>query len=102
MNVRDFKALHRNTLRGFFTLELDSGLVIKDCSVHVRDDGRKWFAFPAKPQLDKDGKALRDGSGKVLYANIIAIDDRRRSDKLQQLVLEALAPFLEEATEAAR
>lgn len=96
MNVRDFKPMRKNTLLGFFTLALDSGLVIKECSLHEKD-GKRWFSFPGKPQLDKHGNAMRDINGKILYANIIALDDRTRNAKLQGLVLDALAPHLAES-----
>ena len=96
MNVRDFKPIRKNTLLGFFTLALDSGLIIKECSLHEKE-GKRWFSFPGKPQIDKDGKAMRDERGKILYATIIAIEDRARSAKLQQAVLEAVAPHLAES-----
>jgi hypothetical protein len=90
MNIRDFREVRKNTLLGFFTLVLDSGLVIKECSLHVKDD-RRWFSFPGKPQLDKDGVLIRDEGGKAVYANVIIIEDRDRREKLQALVLEALS-----------
>jgi hypothetical protein len=96
MLIRDFKPLRKNTLLGFFTLVLDSGLVIKECSLHEKD-GKRWFSFPGKPQIDKDGKAMRDDRGKVLYANIIVVEERARSAKLQHAVLEAVAPHMAES-----
>jgi hypothetical protein len=96
MLIRDFKPIRKNTLLGFFTLVLDSGLVIKECSLHEKEN-KRWLSFPGKPQLDKDGKAMRDERGKVIYANILIVEDWTRSAKLQELVLEALAPHLVES-----
>jgi len=42
------------SLRGFFTLELPSGLIINDLTLHEKD-GKRWVGLPGKPQIE-DGR----------------------------------------------
>lgn len=86
MELRDFRPLHKNTLLGFFTLALDSGLVIADCTLH-ESHGKRWFGFPGRPVLDAEGNVVRDGA-KVRYAQVVSLPDRARMDLLQAKVLE--------------
>jgi hypothetical protein len=90
----DWRPIERNTLKGFFTLELPSGLVIKECSFHHKD-GREWVGLPGKPQLDRDGTPRRDAAtGKLLYTNVIEIPDRAARDKYQAAALAAVHAML--------
>lgn len=82
MRATDFKALERNTLRGFFTLHLDSGLVIHDCSYHERDD-KQWVGLPSKPQLDREGRHRVDDKGKKLYLPVLDFKDKATREKFQ-------------------
>ena len=50
----EWKPLQRNTLKGFLTIVLPSGLRIKDCSLHEKN-GERWVSFPAKPWTKRDG-----------------------------------------------
>lgn len=85
MELRDFRAARKNTLLGFFTLALDSGLVIRDCALH-ESHGKRWFAFPARAVLDGAGNVVREGN-KVRYAAMIECPDRARLDLLQAKVV---------------
>jgi hypothetical protein len=53
--VRDFKPFERNILRGFFDVELASGLILRGYCLHEKN-GNFWCGLPAKPYEDKDGK----------------------------------------------
>jgi hypothetical protein len=70
MILRTWRLMRRNTLCGFATVELPSGLVIEGIAVHVRGD-RAWASPPARPILDENGHALRDDRGKIRYAEIL-------------------------------
>ena len=91
MRIIDFKKFEKNTLRGFFTLEV-SGMHIKDCTAHTQND-KTWFGFPGAAQLDKDGQPIRK-EGKVQYKNIISVPDRDAADRLQAKVAEMLKEHL--------
>src|SRR5215813_2460591 len=67
MKLIEWRPMPRNSLRGFATIELPSGLTISDISVHVSHD-KAWASLPAKPQINSDGTARRGDDGKVLYA----------------------------------
>jgi hypothetical protein len=51
MALREWYSRQRNTLRGFATVELPSGLIIWDVSVHRRD-GRTSASLAARCQGD--------------------------------------------------
>jgi hypothetical protein len=87
----NFRPLPKATLRGFVALALDpSGLVIKDCTVHRRDDGCEWIDMPGKPQLDQEGRQCRDEAGKALYTNLIDFADKAAGERFQAAAIEAL------------
>jgi hypothetical protein len=67
-------------------------LVLDGCAVHKKSD-RRWVALPAPPQLDRDGQAIRDESGKVKYAPCTWFADRTTSDRFSDSVLAALDRF---------
>jgi hypothetical protein len=73
-------------LRGFASIALPSGLDIDDVTVHVAG-GRAWASLPAKPQLDSDGRALRDERGKVQYATILRWRNRGLADRFSEVVI---------------
>jgi len=50
-----FRALEKNTLKGFADLELTRvGIVIRDCTWHEKN-GHEWVGFPARSYEAKDG-----------------------------------------------
>jgi hypothetical protein len=79
MIARDFRVPEKNTLKGFFSLELTSGLVIHECSLHEKD-GKAWISLPAKPQLDFEGRHRIGNDGKKLYSPVIEF----RNDKIKR------------------
>ena len=52
--ISDWKPHSKNTLRGFFTATLPSGLVFHDLMLHERE-GARWIAFPAREWTDQLG-----------------------------------------------
>jgi hypothetical protein len=43
----------KNTLRGFVDLQLTRvGLILRDCTWHVHEDGKEWVGFPARNYTD--------------------------------------------------
>jgi hypothetical protein len=77
INVDSFTPLVRNTLRGFLTAVIhETVLFFIDMPVH-ESHGRRWCSLPAKPQLNKDGVALRDDRGKIQYLPTVQFVRRR-------------------------
>ena len=80
--VREFKPFERNTLRGFLTTELPSGLVLHGFTLHQKGESR-WLGMPSKevsmgdgtkswvPQVEFSGKEARE---KLQTAALAAVD----------------------------
>jgi hypothetical protein len=81
-------ALPRNSLRGFATVELPSGLAIADIAVHVH--GKAWASLPARPQINSDGTARRGDDGTIVYSAILKWRSRGLQDGFSAAVVEAV------------
>ena len=95
--VRDFKPferniLKRNILRGFFDVELASGLILRGYCLHEKN-GNFWCGPPAKPYEDKDGKQT--------WAAIIDFRDKQTGYRFQQIVIPLAVEAFERAKVAA-
>jgi hypothetical protein len=65
-------------------------MVIYDVAIHAKGDAR-WAQLPAKPQVGKDGIALRDkATGKINYSTVIELDDRATRDAFSAAVVAAV------------
>jgi hypothetical protein len=91
VTCRDFKSLVRNTLRGFATARIaEMRMVIHDVAIHQKGDAR-WAQLPAKPQINKEGVAIRDKTtGKINYATVIEFDDRATRDAFSAAAIAAV------------
>jgi hypothetical protein len=78
--IEEFKPIERNTLRGFARVRMPSGMVLHDVAIHAKD-GPVWAAPASKPQVDRDGGALKDASGKVKCSPIISFTSRDVQDR---------------------
>jgi hypothetical protein len=87
MQVTNFKKYEKETLQGFFELQLDSGLSIRGMTYHTKDE-KRWVAFPSKPYEDEGGETK--------WQNILYIPDDTRWKKFQALALRALDEVLNE------
>jgi len=90
MKVLDFRPVDKNTLKGFFTLELPSGLLIHDMCLHEKNS-KRWVSFPARPYTAKDGTEK--------WARIVDIPDRDRWGQFNRQALDAVAKFQPPAAE---
>ena len=87
--VEDFRALAKNTLRGFARVRLGSGMVLHDVAVHVRDD-KLWVSPAGRPAIGKDGTQMRGADGKPLYNPCVSFTDKATADKFSAAVIAAL------------
>lgn len=85
--LREFRAFKRNSLRGFATVELPSGLIIKDIPVLESGNGR-WAALPSKPQIKDGSPVLKDG--KLQYTPILEWRSRELSDGFSEAVVSLI------------
>lgn len=86
MRLVSFRAVTKNTLRGFATVELPIGLKIAECPVQISNGGKAWAALPSKPQL-KDGQQIVTG-GKAQWTNILSWPDKETQDRWSEKVVQ--------------
>lgn len=81
MHISDWKPFQKNTLRGSFTLTLNSGLVVHKCTVHIKN-GSRWIGLPAEKYTKRDGS--------VGYSNTLEFTDRKIADNFSAQVVRLL------------
>lgn len=86
----EWRAVPRNTLRGFASVRLGRALRINDIPIHHADSGRTWCAMPGKPMLDGTGVHKRGENGKPLYAPVLEWMDRGSADAFSAAVVAAV------------
>jgi DNA-binding cell septation regulator SpoVG len=87
--VREWRPHVKNTLVGFASIELPSGLVIHGICLHQKGDSR-WVSMPAR-QYEK-------GSEKT-WAPLVEFTTKDAREKFQRCVLEAIDIYLAEGGE---
>jgi hypothetical protein len=78
ITIRNARPLVKNTLRGFFDVELPSGLKLNGCTLHQKD-GRCWIGLPSREWTRPDGAKS--------YVPIVEIPDRDARDKFNGAVV---------------
>jgi hypothetical protein len=86
ISVSGWKPHPKNSLRGFFTATLPSGMVLHDVMLHERD-GARWIAFPAREWKDAEGNRQ--------FARFIEFSSRTVANRFRDAVLDALDRHLE-------
>ena len=84
-----WKALQRNSLRGFATVRIGRSLSIKDVGVYS-SKGRQWASLPSKPVMASDGTARRSDDGKIQYVPVLEWIDRDSANRFSAAVIEAV------------
>jgi hypothetical protein len=87
--VLEFRAFERNTLRGFLSLQLPSGMVIRECCLHKKDEAR-WISPPAR-KWEKNGETG--------WTNLVDFDSKESRQRFQAAALQAIDEYLEGAGE---
>jgi hypothetical protein len=87
MRLIEFRPLSKNTLRGFAVLELPSGLVVRDVSIHQKGE-KCWAGLPSRPMVGSDDKVIRNHAGKVQYAAMLGWRDRGLADRFSAAVVD--------------
>jgi hypothetical protein len=80
----NFKPLRKRSLRGFFDLELPSGLILRGCGWHSDEKGNDWVSLPSRPYTALDGSTK--------YTNVVdfADDASEARKRFQQQALAAI------------
>ncbi len=85
--VTNWKAHKKNTLQGFLSIALTSGLAIHNCTLHSRG-GSRWIGVPARQYTTADGATS--------YAPLIEFDSSDARQRFQAEALEAVDRFMED------
>jgi hypothetical protein len=87
--IIDWSPMRRNTLAGFVTARMPSGLVLHDIAIHAKRSTR-WASPPSRPRLDRNGAVSRDDAGKILYVPSVSFTARDVRDRFSHQIIEAL------------
>ncbi len=86
--VEEFKAVRKDSLRGFARVRLLSGMILHDTGVYY--NGETWWASPpSKPVLDRSGKQVVK-AGKRQYQPTVTFVSREKGDRFTDGVIAAL------------
>jgi len=83
--IIDWRPFQKNTLQAFLSLQLPSGLVIRDCTFHQKGDSR-WIGLPARPYEEP-------GGGKS-WSPIVEFASKEARDRFQAAALAAIDQYL--------
>ncbi len=89
MRITEFRPLQRNSLLGFATVEMPSGMILHDCGVYQKE-GNVWASPPSKPMIGRDGAKVTDRDGRAVYKPIIEFTTKDVRDKWSTAVIDAL------------
>jgi hypothetical protein len=78
--------LRKNSLCGFFSVRLPSGLILHSCKLMQGPT----VALPALPQLDTGGRHKVDVNGRKMHVPAAEIPDRAAADRFHDMVLAAI------------
>lgn len=90
--IEDFRTVRSSSsLKGFCTkiTLLKIGMNLHDVGIYV-DGDRAWALPSSKAQIDRNGAALREATGKIKYAPVISFTSKELRDRFSASVIEAL------------
>ncbi len=90
MTLKNFRAVSKNTLRGFAEIELPSGLILRDVAIHAHPAGRFWAALPAAPMINAEGQHITNAAGKKQYATLLTWRTRDLADRWSDAVIDLI------------
>jgi hypothetical protein len=87
--ILDWRPLRKNSLLGFVSVELPSGMTIADVTILTGPNG-PWASPPAKPQIDRTGAVMKGANGKTVYLPIINFTSKERRNAFSDHVIAAM------------
>lgn len=92
MTVAEWKPMRRGeSLRGFLTLVLPSGMQLHECTLHQRETGARWIGLPAKQFTKPDGT--------VQWTRIVDFTEQTTYSNFQRQALKAVDGYLAQLPE---
>jgi hypothetical protein len=87
-SVLKFKPFEKNTHRGFLSLELSSGMILHDVTLHVHANGSRWVGVPGRP--------YEKAAGEKTWTPIVEFASKEASDRFRDAALEAIDAYTQE------
>lgn len=84
-----FKPILKGAVVGVASVTLGRALRVNDVMV-LTSNGRTWANLPSKPQIGKDGVALKDDRGKFRYSPILEWQDKESLARFSAAVISAI------------
>ena len=85
--ISNWKPYVKNTLQGFFTLRLPSGVLLHGLTYHTQN-GARWVGLPAKEYKKDDGTKS--------WVPVVEIPDQSTREAFQRNALAAIDDFLKD------
>ncbi len=85
ITVSNWKPQEHGSLRGFLTLTLPSGLIIRNCQL-LEAGGKRWVGLPSRRYLMADGR--------VHYEPIIEFATRNAHRNFERAALDVVEAYL--------
>jgi DNA-binding cell septation regulator SpoVG len=79
--ILNFKVFEKNTLKAFFDVQMGSGMIVRECSLHERD-GARWVNLPSRKFTGKDGEPA--------YAKLVEFVSREVADAFRDRVIQTI------------
>ena|SRR6266436_23852 len=83
--VSEWKPYAKNTLCGFLTITMPSGMVLHGCSLHEKNESR-WIGLPSQKFVKDDGSSS--------YTPIVEFTTKEARDRFGATALRAIDRFL--------
>jgi hypothetical protein len=81
--------LVKNTLRGFASVQFDSGIIIREIGVHI-SGSRAWASPPSRPWVRDNALILEETTGKPKWQLLIEFCNHGARARWSRQVLAAL------------
>jgi hypothetical protein len=94
--ILEFRPLRKGSLLGFAKVQQPSGQIIVEATILTGPHG-PWASPPSRVQIDKDGVALREPNGKLIYRPVIDFVDRATRSRWSDAVIAAMRASHSEA-----
>lgn len=86
VQITNFRKFEKGSLRGFFDVELPSGIVLRECSLHEKD-GKRWINPPSR-KIEKQGS-------QATWKRMVDFASSKTASQFRDAVLDALDTLLQ-------
>ncbi len=86
--IEEFKAVTRNSLRGFARARMPSGVIFHDVGIYEKD-GARWASPPSKAMIGRDGKQI-ERNGKPAWQPVVSFATKEVRDRFSAAVIAAI------------